>query len=88
MFLYHLKKVCKWQGIGPNEMLSEVCLIAGPSVQHGQQFFRRSIRSQLRQPTVVYLDLIKHVFGPFYYTTPLCDEPNTNQTHAKESKYY
>ncbi|XP_052176571.1 pistil-specific extensin-like protein [Diospyros lotus] len=33
----------------------------------------------LRRPTVVYRDLIKHVLGPFYYTTPMCEEPDTNQ---------
>ncbi|KAK2983749.1 hypothetical protein RJ640_024102 [Escallonia rubra] len=35
---------------------------------------------RLSRPTVVYRDLIKHVLGPFYYTTPMCDEPDTGDS--------
>ncbi|KAM7526138.1 hypothetical protein LguiA_016040 [Lonicera macranthoides] len=33
---------------------------------------------KLGRPAVVYRDVIKHILGPFYYTTPMCDEPDTN----------
>ncbi|KAL2938365.1 Proline-rich protein 1 [Bienertia sinuspersici] len=33
---------------------------------------------KLRQPSVVYRGMTKYVVGPFYYTTPTCDdEPDT-----------
>ncbi|KAM3341264.1 pistil-specific extensin-like protein [Capsicum galapagoense] len=31
---------------------------------------------KLRRPAVVYRDLLKYVLSPFYYTTPMCDEPD------------
>ncbi|XP_027072900.1 pistil-specific extensin-like protein [Coffea arabica] len=51
---------------------------------------------KLHRPTVVYRDVIKYVLGPFYYTTPMCDEPDAtnNGDHgssdedAKDSNYY
>ncbi|KAL3532013.1 hypothetical protein ACH5RR_005534 [Cinchona calisaya] len=45
---------------------------------------------QLLRPTVVYRDIIKYVLGPFYYTTPMCDEPDTttaSDDDAKQSNY-
>ncbi|MCD7468884.1 hypothetical protein HAX54_007431 [Datura stramonium] len=33
---------------------------------------------KLHRPAVVYRDLLKYVLSPFYYTTPMCDEPDTN----------
>ncbi|CAK9155538.1 unnamed protein product [Ilex paraguariensis] len=33
---------------------------------------RRGVK--LGRPTMVYRDMIKHVLGPFYYTTPMCDD--------------
>ncbi|KAL3825831.1 hypothetical protein ACJIZ3_021860 [Penstemon smallii] len=35
---------------------------------------------RLTRPNVVYRDLVKYVLGPFYYTTPMCDEPDTTST--------
>ncbi|XP_019455337.1 PREDICTED: non-classical arabinogalactan protein 31-like [Lupinus angustifolius] len=40
---------------------------------------------KLNQPTLVYRSLIKYVINPFYYTTPLCDKPDTNASNS-ESK--
>ncbi|KAK3024737.1 hypothetical protein RJ639_044674 [Escallonia herrerae] len=40
---------------------------------------------RLSRPTVVYRDLIKHVLGPFYYTTPMCDEPDTDQVPTQDT---
>ncbi|XAR69678.1 hypothetical protein NMG60_11001369 [Bertholletia excelsa] len=41
----------------------------------------------LRRPTVVYRDLVKHVLGPLYYTTPMCDDPDTTDSEHEERKY-
>lgn len=35
---------------------------------------------KLHRPAVVYRDICKYVLGPFYYTTPMCDEPDTRGT--------
>ncbi|XP_009779882.1 pistil-specific extensin-like protein [Nicotiana sylvestris] len=40
---------------------------------------------KLHRPTVIYRDLLKYVLGPFYYTTPMCDEPDTNDDDNLES---
>lgn len=32
---------------------------------------------KLHRPSVVYRDLVKYALGPFYYTTPMCEEPDT-----------
>ncbi|XP_061352405.1 non-classical arabinogalactan protein 31 [Gastrolobium bilobum] len=43
---------------------------------------------KLNNPTSVYRSLIKYVLNPFYYTTPMCDKPETNTTdsESKDSK--
>ncbi|KAJ1378337.1 Pollen protein Ole e I like [Sesbania bispinosa] len=41
---------------------------------------------KLNYPTSVYRSLIKYVLNPFYYTTPMCDKPDT-ATSDSESKY-
>ncbi|KAF2307475.1 hypothetical protein GH714_028979 [Hevea brasiliensis] len=38
---------------------------------------------KLRQPTLIYRDMVKYVLGPFYFTSPMCDQPDTS-----ESNYY
>ncbi|KAL8516784.1 hypothetical protein ACS0TY_015151 [Phlomoides rotata] len=35
---------------------------------------------KLHRPSVVYRDICKYMMGPFYYTTPMCDEPDTSAT--------
>lgn len=40
---------------------------------------------KLGRPTLVYRDMIKHVLGPFYYTTPMCDEPDTNDDEQQNN---
>ncbi|KAK9290499.1 hypothetical protein L1049_008669 [Liquidambar formosana] len=42
---------------------------------------------KLNRPTLVYRDLVKHTLGPFYYTTPMCDKPDTNDSNGKGSNY-
>ncbi|XP_047307529.1 pistil-specific extensin-like protein [Impatiens glandulifera] len=37
---------------------------------------------KLGRPSAVYRGSVKHVLKPFYYTTPMCDEPDT--THGKD----
>ncbi|KAL8245213.1 hypothetical protein R6Q59_011471 [Mikania micrantha] len=43
-------------------------------------------------PTTVYRDIIKYIHDPLYYTTPMCDEPDTsdnndNNSYTKENNY-
>ena len=32
---------------------------------------------KLRRPTHVYRDVVKYMLGPFFFTTPMCDQPHT-----------
>lgn len=41
---------------------------------------------KLNSPSSVYRDLIKHTLAPFYYTSPLCDEPDTTTNTESESQ--
>lgn len=41
---------------------------------------------KLNNPTSVYRGLIKYVPNPFYYTTPMCDMPDTDTSYS-DSKY-
>ncbi|KAK7245027.1 hypothetical protein RIF29_39857 [Crotalaria pallida] len=38
---------------------------------------------KLSRPTSVYRSLIKHVLSPFYYTTPMCDKPDTDASDSE-----
>ncbi|XP_010558200.2 PREDICTED: proline-rich protein 1 [Tarenaya hassleriana] len=38
---------------------------------------------KLLRPFSVYRDLVKYVVGPFYYTTPMCDVPKTENTGGR-----
>ncbi|KAK6140065.1 hypothetical protein DH2020_026200 [Rehmannia glutinosa] len=42
---------------------------------------------KLHRPNVVYRDLVKYVLGPFYYTTPMCDEPDTSSPDEQDVPY-
>lgn len=33
---------------------------------------------RLQRPSLVYRDLVKYTLGPFYFTTPMCEEPDTH----------
>ncbi|KAF7814311.1 pistil-specific extensin-like protein [Senna tora] len=39
----------------------------------------------LIRPTSIYRDTIKFVLNPFYYTTPMCDKPDTSD--AQQPRY-
>lgn len=49
---------------------------------------------RLTQPTSVFRDLVKFTLNPFYFTSPMCDEPDTTPStpdnqydHAYGNKY-
>lgn len=42
---------------------------------------------KLDQPTHVFRDWVKYTLGPFYYTSPMCDEPYTPATHTQGRNY-
>ncbi|EEF42850.1 conserved hypothetical protein [Ricinus communis] len=35
---------------------------------------------KLRRPTLIYRDMVKYMLQPFYFTTPMCEEPDTSQS--------
>lgn len=37
----------------------------------------------LDKPTIVYRDFTKYLLDKFYYTTPMCDEPDTSEPGTK-----
>lgn len=43
---------------------------------------------KLSRPSMVYRDIKKYTMGPFYYTTPMCDEPDTNENDDQEDKHW
>ncbi|KAM1294579.1 pistil-specific extensin-like protein [Malus sylvestris] len=34
---------------------------------------------KLNRPSLVYRDLVKYTLGPFYYTSPMCEKPDTTR---------
>lgn len=42
---------------------------------------------KLGRPSMVYRDIMKYTMGPFYYTTPMCDEPDMNENDDEKNKY-
>ncbi|XP_047952293.1 pistil-specific extensin-like protein [Salvia hispanica] len=43
---------------------------------------------KLHRPNVVYRDILKYALGSFYYTTPMCDDPDTNDQDDSEQNNY
>lgn len=43
---------------------------------------------KLINPTSMYRDLIKFVLSPFYYTTPMCDKPDTSHSYDDQPPHY
>ncbi|XP_022144725.1 pistil-specific extensin-like protein [Momordica charantia] len=43
---------------------------------------------QLRGPSLTYRDFVKYVLGPFYFTSPMCEEPNTDDSDDNNGKNY
>ncbi|KAK1266140.1 hypothetical protein QJS04_geneDACA000233 [Acorus gramineus] len=35
---------------------------------------------KLRRPSHIYRDLVKYTLGPFYFTSPMCEEPDTSES--------
>ncbi|GMY19310.1 non-classical arabinogalactan protein 31 [Fagus crenata] len=47
---------------------------------------RRGVK--LSRPSLVYRDQIKYTLGPFYFTSPLCDEPDTSDSDESKGGHY
>ncbi|KAL9679889.1 hypothetical protein QQ045_017760 [Rhodiola kirilowii] len=43
---------------------------------------------KLGRPSSVFRDVIKYNMRPFYYTTPMCDEPDTTEGDENEATNY
>ncbi|CAJ1890320.1 unnamed protein product [Sphenostylis stenocarpa] len=44
--------------------------------------------AKLNNPTSVYRSLIKYMINPFYYTTPMCDKPDTEVSDSEPQDYH
>jgi len=43
---------------------------------------------KLNYPTSVYRSLIKYMLKPFYYTTPMCDKPDTEVSDSEPQDHH
>ena len=41
---------------------------------------------KLQRPSLMYRDVVKYTLGPFYYTTPMCEEPDTHAESDDDSQ--
>lgn len=42
---------------------------------------------RLYRPSHVYPGMVKYTVGPFFFTSPMCDEPETTGEHASGGGY-
>lgn len=88
-----VNKTCYGKPLKPQNCFLRLVSSSDPVCNIPTDFAGGKSGMMLRRPTVVYRDLTKYVMGPFYYTTPMCDQPDTNDDDAdsnnseKESNY-
>ncbi|KAJ4706293.1 pistil-specific extensin-like protein [Melia azedarach] len=69
---------------GKKQLKVKFCLVRLVSSSHpvcniATDFAGGKTGIKLMRPTFVYNDLVKYGVGPFYYTTPMCEKPDTNE---------
>lgn len=69
---------------GKKQLKVKFCLVRLVSSSHpvcniATDFAGGKTGIKLMRPTFVYNDLVKYRVGPFYYTTPMCEKPDTNE---------
>ncbi|KAG5553433.1 hypothetical protein RHGRI_011349 [Rhododendron griersonianum] len=64
-------KYANGKALDPTEFSVRLASLSDLVCNIATDFSGGQSRVKLRQPTVVYGDLVKHVVGPFYYTTLL-----------------
>ncbi|XP_077225826.1 uncharacterized protein LOC143859039 [Tasmannia lanceolata] len=58
-----------------------------PSCNILSDFARGRSGVKLSRPSHVYRDQIKYTLGPFYFTSPICDEPDTTELPSQRGNY-
>ncbi|XP_071709713.1 non-classical arabinogalactan protein 31 [Rutidosis leptorrhynchoides] len=94
-FQVSIKKYIYGKKIKPETCFTRLVSSSDPVCNIPTDFAGGKTGVKLGHPTLVYRDIIKHVIGPFYYTTPMCDEPETNDndkdnddnSYGKQNKY-
>lgn len=66
-----------------------VRLVSSPDQQCDvlTDFARGKSGAWLAQPLTVYRDVTKYRLGPFYFTSPMCEEPDTEEVEKEGDKY-
>ncbi|MFS8004291.1 hypothetical protein Hanom_Chr13g01224061 [Helianthus anomalus] len=90
-----INKYIRGKKINPEACFTRLVSSPDPICNIPTDFAGGKTGVKLGRPTIMYRDIIKHILGPFYYTTPMCDEPNTNDndddnddnSYEKEKNY-
>ena len=67
----HRKKV------NPKDCVVRLVSSPDPTCNVATNFAHGKTGVKLKQPSVLYREMVKYLLGTFYYTTPACDEPDT-----------
>ncbi|GFY93460.1 hypothetical protein Acr_08g0018560 [Actinidia rufa] len=82
-----LNKSINGKAVDPKKCLVRLVSSPDPVCNIATDFAGGRSGVNLRQPNVVYRGLVKHKLPTFYYTTPMCDEPDISDSNVNENKY-
>ncbi|KDP29206.1 hypothetical protein JCGZ_16595 [Jatropha curcas] len=74
-----------------NEKLCSVRLLSSPDPTCNvlTDFAGGKSGIKLRRPTFLYRDMVKYILNPFYFTTPMCEQPDTSESDGSNgSNHY
>ncbi|KAJ8532790.1 hypothetical protein K7X08_015679 [Anisodus acutangulus] len=80
-----VNRTCHGKTIKPQNCFVRLVSSPDPVCNIATDFAGGKSGVKLHRPAVVYRDLLKYVLSPFYYTTPMCDEPDTNDDDNLET---
>lgn len=82
-----INKYINGKQIDPKNCFTRLVSSPDPVCNIATDFAGGKTGVKLHRPTMVYRDMVKYVLGSFYYTTPMCDEPDTsNESSEPEEK--
>ncbi|XP_022935176.1 uncharacterized protein LOC111442130 [Cucurbita moschata] len=73
-----MEKVMHGKNLNPKKCSVRLVSSPDPSCNTMTDFAGGRSGVQLRGPSLVYRDLVKYVLEPFYFTSPMCEEPDTD----------
>ncbi|XP_057499336.1 pistil-specific extensin-like protein [Actinidia eriantha] len=82
-----LNKSINGKTVDPKKCLVRLVSSPDPVCNIATDFAGGRSGVNLRRPNVVYRGLVKHELPTFYYTTPMCDEPNISDSNVNQNKY-